>query len=50
MLYDVSNWGNINKNLPKAADTINKCGGEAIHIDMEHSGIPKYFFIKYFNI
>ncbi len=50
MLYDVSNWGNINKNLPSAAKAIANGGGEAIHIDMGHSEIPKYFFIKYFGI
>ena len=50
MLYDISNWGYINKNLSVAADVITRCGGEAIHIDMEHSKIPKYFFIKYFSI
>ena len=50
MLYDVSNWGNINKNLPNAAKTITNGGGEAIHIDMGHSEIPKYFFQIYFGI
>jgi len=48
MLYDVSNWGNINKNLPIIANIIKKSGGDIEHINMEHSGIPKYFFIKYF--
>ena len=50
MLYDVSNWGNINKNLPNAAKAITNGGGEAIHIDMGHSEIPKYFFKTYFGI
>ena len=50
MLYDVSNWGNINKNLPSAAKAITNGGGEAIHIDMGHSKIPKYFFQTYFGI
>ena len=50
MVYDVSNWGNINKNLPSAAKAVINGGGEAIHIDMGHSEIPKYFFIKYFGI
>jgi hypothetical protein len=50
MLYDISNWGNINKNLYLAADAVTKGGGEAIHIDMNHKEIPKYFFIKYFGI
>jgi len=50
MVYDVSNWGNINKNLPNAAKAITNGGGEAIHIDMGHSEIPRYFFIKYFGI
>jgi hypothetical protein len=50
MLYDVSNWGNINKNLPSAAKAITNGGGEAIHIDMGHSEIPKYFFKTYFGI
>ena len=48
MVYDVSNWGNINKNLPTIANIIKKSGGDVEHIDMEHSGIPKYFFVKYF--
>jgi len=50
MLYDVSNWGNINKNLPNAAKAITNGGGEAIHIDMGHSEIPEYFFKTYFGI
>jgi len=50
MMYDVSNWGNINKNLPNAAKAVINGGGEAIHIDMGHSEIPKYFFAKYFGI
>ena len=50
MLYDISNWGNINKNLPSAAKAITNGGGEAIHIDMGHSKIPKYFFQTYFGI
>ena len=50
MVYDVSNWGNINKNLSIAADAVTRGGGEAIHIDMGHSEIPKYFFAKYFGI
>jgi len=50
MLYDISNWGNINKNLPTTVKSIIKGGGEVIHIDMSHSEIPKYFFIKYFGI
>ena len=48
MVYDVSNWGNINKNLPTIANIIKKKGGDVEHINMEHSGIPKYFFVKYF--
>jgi len=48
MVYNVSNWGDINKNLPTIANIIKKSGGDVEHIDMEHSGIPKYFFVKYF--
>jgi len=50
MLYDISNWGYINQNLSVAADAITRGGGEAIHIDMGHNEIPKYFFKVYFGI
>lgn len=50
MMYNISNWGNINKNLYVTADIVIKNGGEAIHLNMEHNKIPKYFFEIYFGI
>ena len=50
MIYNISNWGYINQNLPVAANAITRGGGEAIHTNMNHSEIPKHFFKTYFGI
>jgi hypothetical protein len=50
MVYNDANWGGypqIKSVLPNLADTINKLGGDAEKVNLQHSKIPSYFFNKY---
>jgi hypothetical protein len=49
MVYDASNWGNINASLESVARQVIKTGGKAAEINMDHSKIPKYFFETHFR-
>jgi hypothetical protein len=49
MVYNDSNWGNINKSLVRVAKQVNETGGESVDVNMEHSKIPKYFFEVHFR-
>ena len=50
MVYNDANWGGypqIKSVLPNLADAINKLGGDAEKVNLQHSKIPSYFFNKY---
>jgi len=50
MVYNDANWGGypqIKSVLPNLADAINKLGGNAEKVNLQHSKIPSYFFNKY---
>ena len=50
MFYNDANWGGypqIKSVLPNLADAINKLGGDAEKVNLQHSKIPSYFFNKY---
>lgn len=52
MVYNDANWGGypqIKSVLPNLASAINKLGGDAEKVNLQHSKIPSYFFNKYEN-
>jgi len=52
MVYNDANWGGypqIKSVLPNLANAINKLGGDAEKVNLQHSKIPSYFFNKYKN-
>jgi hypothetical protein len=49
MIYDISNWGDINKNLDNVAAQVIKTGGKAVELNMNHRDMPKYFFETHFR-
>lgn len=49
MIYDISNWGDINKNLDNVAAQVIKTGGKAVELNMNHKDMPRYFFETHFR-
>jgi hypothetical protein len=49
MMYNEKNWGNTNKSLIPVALSINKCGGIATKVSLNHPDIYKHFFDTYFK-
>ena len=49
MIYDISNWGDINKNLDNVAAQVIKTGGKVVELNMNHRDMPRYFFETHFR-